>query len=158
MLNVVQHLSCVNDEDKRIATVDFEPPEKIFRTYREWKKSDIKPKMFNLSNRHKYFMKLPHEDRVKAEKILSGEESVFGSSSNQDILDLALKALKIDYEVKDVENHSLKHKVLIMKGDIDSVHVGRAENLYSKVIDYLKTMLSANVDLCKITTELNRVM
>lgn len=150
MLNVVQHLTSIHDGDKQIATVDFEPPEKIFRTYRELKKSDIKPKIFNLSNRHKYFMKLPVDDREKAEKILYKTESVFASSSDCDRLDLALKALKIDYDVNEIENHAFKHKVLIMKGDIDSVHIGSDASLYSTVIDYLETMLKADVDMNKI--------
>lgn len=151
MLNVVQELSSIHDADKLIAPVDYEPPDKVYRTYRELKKSDIKPKIFNLSNRHKYFMKLPEEDRAAAEKILEGKSGAFSGHSDRDILDLALKALKIEYEVDDIPDHLFKHKVLIMKGDMDSVHIGHPDAIYKRVIDFLNTMITPNLDLRRYT-------
>lgn len=150
MLNVVQQLPSATDNDKQvapIASIDAPTPAKVMRTYRELKNSqslgtDCKHKVFNLSNRHKYFVKLPKEDIQAAVNIIQGCDDSFAvGSSDRDRLDLILKALKIDYVVNDIENHFEQHKALIMLGDYDSVHVGPENELYANVLDYLKIML-----------------
>lgn len=141
MLNIVQQLPVDNDEQKQIAPLDFEPPEKVMRTYRELKKNDIKPEAINLSKRHDYFLRLPDPDREAAIKILS-EEPMYESYSPLNRLDLVCKAMKVTYEVTNIPNHPLNHKMFVFKGDFDSVHVGSEEVLFQTVIDYLLTMFN----------------
>lgn len=142
MLNIVQQLPVENDDQKQIAPLDFEPPEKVMRTYRELKKNDIKPEAINLSQRHDYFLRLPEPERDAAIKILRGEDSTFVGSSRIDMLDLVCKAMKVTYEVTNVPNHPSNHKMFVFKGDFDSVHIGSEDELYDRVIDYLMTMLN----------------
>lgn len=142
MLNIVQQLPVENDDQKQIAPLDFEPPEKVMRTYRELKKNDIKPEAINLSQRHDYFSRLPETERDAAIKILQGAESMFVGGSRLDMLDLVCKAMKVPYEVSDIPNHPQNHKMFVFKGDFDSVHIGSGDELYERVIDYLMTMLN----------------
>lgn len=142
MLNIVQQLPVENDDQKQIAPLDFEPPEKVMRTYRELKKNDIKPEAINLSHRHDFFLRLPDPEREAAIKILQGEEVMFHGNSQLDMLDLVCKAIKVKYEVTNVPNHPQNHKMFVFKGDFDSVHVGSEDELYERVIDYLMTMLN----------------
>lgn len=141
MLNIVQQLPVENDDQKQIAPLDFEPPEKVMRTYRELKKNDIKPEAINLSKRHDFFLRLPDTDREAAIKILC-EEPMYEGDSALDRLDLVCKAMKITYEVTKIPNHPFNHKMFVFKGDFDSVHVGSEEQLFQKVIDYLHTMFN----------------
>lgn len=142
MLNVVQQLPSHNDEQKQIATLDFEPPEKVMRTYRELKKNDIKPEAIDLSQRHDFFKRLPEAERTAAIKILRGEDDVNVGNSQLDLLDLICKAMKVPYELTDVPNHPCHHKMFIFKGDFDSVHIGSEYELFDRVIDYLMTMFN----------------
>lgn len=144
MLNIVQQLPPQNDDQKQIAPLDFEPPEKVMRTYRELKKNDIKPEAINLSQRHNFFMRLELTDRIAATKILEGEESMFCGNSRLDMLDLVCKALKLTYEVDNVPNHPSNYKMFVFTGDFDSVHIGPEGELYAGVIRYMRTML--NID------------
>lgn len=142
MLNIVQQLPVENDDQKQIAPLDFEPPEKVMRTYRELKKNDIKPEAINLSKRHDYFCRLPDAEREAAIKILRGEDSAVNGSSQLDMLDLTCKAMKVTYEVSNIPNHPKNHKMFVFKGDFDSVHIGSEDELYERVIDYLMRMLN----------------
>lgn len=142
MLNVVQQLPSENDDQKQIAPLDFEPPEKVMRTYRELKKNDIKPEAINLTKRHDYFLRLPETERDAAIKILQGAESEFIDSSRLDMLELVCKAMKVPYEVTAVPNHPKNHMMFMFKGDFDSVHVGSEDELYERVFDYLMTMMN----------------
>lgn len=142
MLNIIQQLPVENDEKKQIAPLDFEPPEKVLRTYRELKKNDIKPQVIDLSNRHDFFLRLPDAERLAAIKILQDDDPTIVSSSEMEKLDFVCKAMKVPYEVADIPNHPKNHKSFIFKGDFDSVHIDAADKLSERVIDYLLTMLN----------------
>ena len=139
MLEIVQNF-VQNDEGKQIATVDAEPPEKIFRAYRELKQIPAKAKMQRLRDRHKFFLRLPQADRAEAKKILMNDGSVIYGTA-KDRVDLTCASLKLNYEVKDIPNHRQRFKVFYLCDDHDCVISAKEEDLYNRVIDYFKTML-----------------
>lgn len=139
MLAFVQNIS-LNENEQQVATVDADPTEKTFRTYRELKKSEIKPIAVRIRDRHNHFLRLPVEDQCAAHDIFKSNGAAIGTS--KDKVDLMCKALKIRYEVKDVPNHGGNHKVFLLLDDYDCVIVGDESYLYERILDYFKTMLN----------------
>lgn len=138
MLSFVQNIS-QNEDQMQIATVEAEPAEKTFRTYRELKKSDIKPISVRIRYRHSYFHQLPAENRQAAIKILKSDSATIGTS--KDRVDLICKALKLPYEIKNIPGHIDSNKIFVLLGDFDCVIVGKEPNLYDRIIKYFRTML-----------------
>lgn len=125
------------DEEKQVAKFTPEPVEKIIKTYRELKKSDIKPISVCFRKRHNYFMRFPLELRNEAYEILYNN-----TNTERDAVDLVCKALKIPYDVTEVPNHPAKLKMFILRGDYDCVLTGNDESLWPRTVAYLKTMLN----------------
>lgn len=139
VLEIVQNFQ-QNEEQQQIATVDFQPPEKLFRTYRELKKGNIKPITVKLRNRHNYFLRLPEPDRSEAEQILIDNSGIYGS--NKDKVDLICKALKVNYKVQDIPDHKYHHQIFYLTGEHDCVLVGKDTDLYNNVINHFAAMLN----------------
>lgn len=139
MLSFVQSIS-QNEDQQQIATVDAEPIEKTFRTYRELKKSDIKPISIRLRHRHNFFMRLPIEDREAACQIIN-DYSVNGGTS-KDKVDLVCKALKQKYDIKEMPNHKHNYKLFVLLGDYDCVITDKEPELYDRILDYFKVMMN----------------
>lgn len=138
MLSFVQSTS-QNEEQMQIAKVESEPAERTFRTYRELKKSDIKPISVRIRQRHNYFCQLPDEDRRASIKILKSDSATIGT--NKDKVDLICKALKIPYDIKDIPGHTDSSKIFVLLGNFDCVIVGKEPDLYDRVIKYFRNML-----------------
>lgn len=138
MLAYVQSVSLREDQIE-IATVEAEPAEKTFRTYRELKKSDIKPILARIRNRHNYFHRLPNDDRQEAYRLLRTNNATIGTS--KDIVDLVCKALKIKYEIKDIPGHIENSKIFVLLGDFDCVIADKEPLLYDRIIKYFRTMM-----------------
>lgn len=139
MLSFVQSIS-QNENQQQIATVEADPPEKTFRTYRELKKSDIKPISVRIRDRHNFFLRMPNEDRLEALKILSSDNALVGS--NRDKVDLICKTLKIRYELKDVPDHRDRCKIFVLLDDFDCVIVDKEPDLYNNVLAYFRVMMN----------------
>lgn len=139
MLAFVQNIS-LNENQQQIATVDSEPSEKVFRTYRELKKSDIKPISVRIRERHNHFLRLPEEDRLAAYDILRSGGAAIGT--NKDIVDLICKTLKIRYEIKDAPDQAKNQKIFLLLDDYDCVIVDHESRLFDRTIDYFKVMLN----------------
>lgn len=139
MLSFVQNIS-LNEDQQQIATVEAEPAEKMFRTYRELKKCDIKPISVRLRERHNHMLRLPEEDRRAAYEILKNDSASIGT--NMDKVDLICKALKIRYDIKDIPDHPQNHKIFVLLNDYDCVLIGKDPNLYDRILDYFKTMMN----------------
>lgn len=139
MLSFVQNIS-QNEDQQQVATVDAEPTEKTFRTYRELKKSDIKPISIRIRDRHNHFMRLPGEDRQAAYEILKSDGASIGS--NKDKIDLICKALKIRYDIKDIPDHPENHKIFLLLDDYDCVIVGKEPYLHDRILEYFKVMMN----------------
>lgn len=139
MLEVVQSFPDV-EEHQQLARVEVEPTERTFRTYCELKKSDVKHIPIRLRDRHRYLLKLPIDDRQKAYEVLMKD----GISTPRDKVDLACKALKIEYEIKDVQEQP-NMKMFVLLGDYDCVLIGESGALCNRVIDYFKNMLNFKI-------------
>lgn len=139
MLTFVQNIS-QNENQQQLATVDAEPTEKTFRTYRELKKSDIKPISIRIRDRHNYLMRLPGDDRKAAYEILKSHSASIGTS--RDKVDLICKALKIRYDIKDIPDHPEKLKIFVLLDDYDCVVVDKEPYLYDRILDYFKVMMN----------------
>lgn len=141
MLNAVESIEESNKLN-RIATIDVEPPEKIFRAYVALKRRSVRPRgPEKIRNRHCFYLQLPEEDRNEARNILMDDSSaIYGTS--KDRVHLACTALKLKYNVSIIENHPKQFSVFYLIGDHDCVIAGKEDDLYNRVIDYLKTMLN----------------
>lgn len=139
VLDVVQSFERP-DEQKQIATFNPDPVDKVIRTYRELKQSDIKPVAVRFSQRHNYFMRLPLEQRNEAYEIIYNS-----GQSDRDIVDLVCKAFKIPYDVCDVPNHPAQLKMFVMRGDYDCLLAGKDDVLWPEAVEYLKNMLNFEI-------------
>lgn len=139
MLELVQKYH-QNDEDMQVATLQSEPPEKVFRKYRELKNADIKPVVVRLRDRHNFLMRLPVEHRIEATKILVDQFGVHGT--NKDKIDLICNVLKIKYCIQDVPGHPQSFKIFCLRYNADCVFTGKEDDLYDRIVDYFKTMLN----------------
>lgn len=146
VLDIVQNFK-QNEEQQKIATVPTtEPPEKLFITYRELKNSGIKPRTVRLRDRHQFFLRLPGNDRLEANKYLLDESGIYGTS--KDIVDLACDALKLKYDIYDVPNDTRGRKIFALtNSNHDCVLAGSEPALYDDVIEHFKTMLNLNMDM-----------
>lgn len=139
MLTIVQNIS-QHECEQQVASVDAEPTEKLFRTYRELKKSDIKPISIRIRHRHNYFMRLPGEDRQAAYEIIKSDGATIGTS--KDKVDLICKALKVRYEIKDIPDHPNQHKIFMLTGEFECILVGEESTLYDRTLEYFRTMMN----------------
>lgn len=141
MLEVIQNFA-QNEEKIQIATVESEPPEKLFCTYREMKNDGVKPRSARIRDRHNYFLRLPEDDLNEAKKILMDDSIIYGTSKEK--VHLACNALKIKYDVKDIPDHRAMHKIFYLQGNHDCVLADKEDLLYDRVIDHFKTILNLN--------------
>lgn len=143
ILEIVQNFS-QNEEQQQLAIVGqsqsaSEPPK--FQTYRELVKLGIKPKELLLRDRHKFFCRLPKEDRIEACKILSDQ-----NVTNKEKVDLTCNALKLKYNIIDMDNDTQGRKVFVLDGKHECVLIADTESdLYEDVISHFKNMLNLNV-------------
>lgn len=138
MLDVVQQFD-QSDNDKQVALVDKfepEPVDKVIRTYRDLKKSDIKPVIVRFSNRHNYFARFEMDKRIAVSNIL------YGPHMPKDMVHLVCEALKVKYSLKDVPKHPGQLKMFVLEGDYDCVIVGKDEFLWNKIVNYFKVMFN----------------
>lgn len=144
VLDIVQNFP-QNVEQQQIATVPIsEPPEKLFITYREMKNSGIKPKVNRLRDRHLFFLRLPVDDRIEANKYLLDQSGIYGTS--KDVVDLVCDALKLKYNIYPVPNDVKGRKIFALAStNHDCVLAGNESELYDDIIEHFKTMLNLNV-------------
>lgn len=143
VLEVVQQFS-QNEEQQQLATVEAEPPEKLFKTYRELKQSGIKPTSQRLRDRHMFFLRLPENDRNEANKILLDDSGIYGT--NKDKVDMTCNALKLKYDITNVPNDPRGRKIFALsKCNHDCVLSGREPDLYDEIIQHFKIMLNLSV-------------
>lgn len=131
-----------NEEQQQLATTDgqpeldsdADPDQPKCLTYRELVKLGITPTVRELCDRHRFFLRLPEEDRLEACKILTDS-----SVANEQKIDLTCKALKLKYNFRN------DRKFFVLDGQHDCVLMGQTESdLYDNVIRHLKIMLDVN--------------
>lgn len=117
-----------------------------FLSYRELLKLGIKPIALRLRDRHRFFHRLPAEDRAEARQILSNQ-----NVTNKEKIDLTCNALKLKYNIHNAPNdrtdtnHSDDRKIFVLDGTHSCVVIGETESdLHENVIDHFKIMLNLN--------------
>lgn len=146
VLDIVQQF-VQNDENQQLATVNSktEPPEKLFITYRELKKSGIKPRTVRLRDRHQFFLRLPAENRTEAIKILLDESGLYGTT--KDKVDQACDAMNLKYSIYNVPNDVKGRKIFALECNHDCVLTGKEPDLYDEITEHFKTMLDLNMHM-----------
>lgn len=137
VLDVVQNFTDI-ESNQQLARVDVEPAEKTFKTYYEMKKADIKPVVIRLRYRHRYLQDAPEEDFRQAANVLTLDTI----STPRDKVDLVCKALKLEYEIKDIPDQPTNKMFVIVSGKYDCVLIEESNALWNRVIDYFKTMMN----------------
>lgn len=97
-----------------------------------------------LSNRHNFFLRLPEDDRIRAQEILLDENGVHGT--NKDKVHLTCSALKLQYDIQIANKKQPNFKIFALKKDYDCVLAGKEPELYDTIVDYFKTMCNIQSD------------
>lgn len=147
ILDLVQNFS-QNEEQQQLipiatATAKFETESPPFPTYRELVKLGIKPVSLRLRNRHKFFQRLPQEDRTAARQILFDH-----SGADKEKVELTCDALNLKYNIFNAPNDTNDvndRKIFVLDGKHSCVLIGETESdLYENVINHFKIMLNFN--------------
>lgn len=136
MLDIIQTFQR-EDDQKQLAKLNKfvpEPVEKVIQTYRELKKSDIKPTVVRFDQRHNYFMRLSPEQRAEVYNILTG------SDTPRNMVDLVCKEIKEPYIVDNVPDHPANLTRFILTGNYDCVFTGKDYLIWEEFVDYFKIM------------------
>lgn len=121
-------------------------PKTLFRLHRKHRaNTQSKSADDTLRNRHNYFMCLPEEDRNRAREILLDASEKYGITNKKKI-DIVCAALKLQYNIQNMNQSRSNYKVFSLEVDFDCVHMGKIPDLYDRVVDYFKTMLNARAD------------
>lgn len=139
VLEIIQRFN-QNQDQMQIATIESEPPEKLFLTYRELRKSEIKPIKVSIRNRHNFFLRLPKEDRDEIQKILIDQSGIYGT--NKDKVNLACAAMKVKYSVQNIPDPRGYEIFSFYCSNHDCVIIDKEPDLYDRVIDHFKIMLN----------------
>lgn len=138
MLSLLQNIP-IDEDQTQFKRAEAKPVEQTFRTYRELKKSDVKPISIRIRARHNYFRHLPDDDRKAAYRILKSNSATIGT--NKDMVDLICKALKQPYEIKNIAGHMENNKIFMLLGDFDCVITGKEPDLYDRILRYFRNMI-----------------
>ena len=122
-----------------MASTVSEPPKKLFRSYRNLRQdTKIQSSPVKLRNRHNFFLRLPEEDRIRAQEIVLDQSGIYGTT-NKDKVDFICAALKFQYKICNAHGN---YKMFVLNNDCDCVLMGKDPDLYVRIIDYFKTMLN----------------
>ncbi|XP_053682208.1 uncharacterized protein LOC128732828 [Sabethes cyaneus] len=117
--------------------------ERIFRTYREYIKSDIKKKPGKISDRHRWFEEM-EQSKIKAVKNIMMDDHM----TQSDMCTLIPKALGLKYEMK-LENSNIQSELSqkvysfeLINSEYDCYIFGQGEQFFAAVYNYFKTMLN----------------
>lgn len=126
-----------NQNQLPLAPVESDSPKKLFRIYRENRKTPQVKSTKTLLNRHNFFMQLPEGDRIRARGILLDD-----SITNENKIDFACTALKLQGEFQNANRKQSDFKIFSLKDGYDCVLMGKVPDLYDRIVDYFKTMLN----------------
>lgn len=122
-----------------IPLVDLPSVEEILAEYRRLQKPYIQPTVDGLRYRKDFFIKLPADDRRRAQMILSNRA---GLLSDWDIVDQVCKALALKYEFKAMATPPNYRRFSLIDSKYDCVIIEHADKLCGRIIEYFKTMLN----------------
>lgn len=130
--------------------VELPSVEESLAEYRRLRKSDTPPIPSNIRVRQNFFMKLSRECRMKAAQILMHHDQ--GSINAKDTVDDVFSQLNIRYGVMPLAASNVVVFHLI-DSVYDCVIMGRAQDLYTRVVDYMKVMLNYQKELVSSSSE-----
>lgn len=143
VLKIVQSALQQNENEQQIATLDSEsePTEKVPQTYLQWKRSGTKHLAIRLNERHNWLeTQLSQEDRNAVYDILCGKDAVRYKDS--ELVDRVCDQLNLKYDVCPIAQHPQKFSTFVLRGNYDVVLVNETDKLYSRAVDYFKTMMN----------------
>lgn len=114
--------------------------EEILADYRRLKKPYIQPVKDGLRYRKNYFIRLPSADRNNAQQALM--HNVSSSISAEDIVDQTCRALHLEYEIRAMSTPPKYKRFCLLDTKYDCVIIDHIDIIFSKIIDYFKTMLN----------------
>lgn len=122
----------------RLDIEDLPSVEEVLADYRRMKNKCVPVATSNLRYRNDFFLKLPREDRSKAEQVLSQDYS--DQIQAKKIVYAALAALNLKHEIKRVgRNRAI---FTLVEPNFDCVITENNDELFARIIDYLKNMLN----------------
>lgn len=117
---------------------DLPSVEEVLAQYRRVKCKSTVPAMSNLSHRKDFFLKLPERNQMMAKQVLMNDYS--SPYEAQRIINEAMMALDLKFEVK---KFGTNRAIFTLKeSKYDCTIAETREELFGRVIDYLKTMLN----------------
>lgn len=117
---------------------DLPTVEEVLAQYRRVKCKSTVPAMSNLSHRKDFFLKLPEQNQTNAKQVLMTDYS--NTFEAKRIVHEAMKALGLKFEVKRFgANRAI---FTLNESSYDCTIAETNEELFGRVIDYLKTMLN----------------
>lgn len=145
MLQVIQEMN-MHDQDKLkivemrdVMEDEMEVDEKVIKTYRDYKNSDVKKQLgVKLCDRHNFFVSLD-KDRVQEAKRFLRDET----QSYQCRVDEMLHALKLKYKIEDMPSLGKSIKAFELEHDnYDCLFMAFEEEFWEKLHEYFEIMLS----------------
>lgn len=142
MLDVLQKMP-TTEPSNQIVSINSETPEKLLKTYRDLKKSDIKvhPGIL-LCDRHMYFKKLDN-----AQKEIFRHIYYDIPETHMEKVYMLCKALKWKFDISDVVDHPMGNiKIFELHENYDVVITGHEPKLYADILDYFHLMMGIRND------------
>lgn len=129
----------VQRSGETMSVEDLPTVEEVLAEYRRLKSKPTEPAVSNLSHRKDFFLNLPKQDQLRAKQVLIKHHS--NSIEAQQIVHDTMKALNLEYEIK---RFGGSRAIFTLKDSdkFDCTIAERYDELFARVIDYLKTMLN----------------
>lgn len=145
MLQVIQEMNMHDPEKLKLMEVnqvmeeEEEGDEKVIKSYREYKKSDIKKQLgVKLCDRHKFFVSFNNERVQEAKRCLMNE-----NLSYQNRIDEMTLALKLKYKIENVPSTTAPLMAFELDHEnYDCYFVAFADEFWKKLHEYFQVMLS----------------
>lgn len=117
---------------------DLPTVDEVLAEYRRMKNKSSTPLKFNLRHRKDFFLKLPKQNQTEAKRVLMKDHS--DPVQARYIVEEAMVALNLKYEIKRFAGNRAIFTLIEPKYDCTIAE--RYDELFIRVIDYLKTMLN----------------
>lgn len=146
MLQVIQEMNMHDPEKlklmemKDLMDMEEEGDEKIIKSYREYKKSDVKKQLgVKLCDRHNFFASLDQERVQEARRNLMNDNF----SYEKRIIEMC-HALKLKYKIESVPSNQVPLMAFELDHEnYDCFFVAFADDFWEKLDEYFRIMLSA---------------
>lgn len=124
---------------------ELPPIEEVVAQYRKLRSKSASTVKGNLRDRHNFFLNLPDANQKKAKEILNRTRS----TDAKYVVHEVMKALNLKYEVKRINGN--KSIFTLVNSPYDCTCTAKSDEIFTNVIDYLKTMLNVHHALSDVT-------